>query len=107
MKLILLSLTLSLTMHAREFTLTAYCSCKKCCGKWSLYGKTASGTVPKQGRTCAAPRSIPFGTKLSIPGVGVRIVEDRLAKKYDSRIDIYFSSHSAALNFGKRKVTIP
>lgn len=56
--------------------------------------------------TAAAPRRIPFDTKLQIEGLGVRVVQDRLAKKYDSRIDIYFSSHKKALQFGKRQLSV-
>jgi 3D (Asp-Asp-Asp) domain-containing protein len=28
------------------------------------------------------------------------VVEDRLAKKYDARFDIYFASHEAARRYG-------
>ena len=86
----------------KEYEITAYCACKKCCGKWSG-GPTASGVKPVEGVTVAAPRSIPFHTKIHIEGVGNRVVHDRLAKKYDHRIDVYFASHDAALKFGKQK----
>lgn len=88
------------------FTVTAYCSCVKCCGKWSKYNKTASGHTPKQGITIAAPRNIPFKTKLLIENVGIRTVQDRLAKKYDSRIDVYFTNHAHALQFGIKKLKV-
>lgn len=88
------------------FTVTAYCSCVKCCGKWSKYNKTASGDTPKQGITIAAPRNIPFKTKLLIENVGIRTVQDRLAKKYDSRIDVYFTNHNDALTFGKKQLKV-
>lgn len=94
-------------------TVTAYCNnynkgCQKCCGKWAAFRRTASGVPPVQGVTVAASRSIPFGTKVHIEGVGMRVVQDRLAKKYDQRVDVYFDSHEAALKFGKQtlKVTI-
>lgn len=88
------------------FTVTAYCKCEKCCGKWAKYGKTANGNTPKQGITCAASRNIPFGTQLLIEKVGKRTVQDRLAKKYDNRIDIFFDSHDAALRFGKKQLKV-
>ena len=90
-------------------TITAYCACHKCCGKWSVFKKTASGTTPKQGRTVAMSRSIPFGSSVSIPSLGITnaIVEDRLAKKYDKRLDVYFNNHQDALKFGiKRDVKV-
>ena len=93
-------------LNEEKYTVTAYCSCEKCCGKWSKYNKTANGQTPKQGVTCAASRKIPFGTRLNIQGVGVRIVQDRLAKKYDNRIDIYFSNHNDALKFGKKELKV-
>lgn len=88
------------------FTITAYCGCVKCCGKWSAAHKTADGHTPKEGITCAASRSIPFRTKLSIDTVGTRIVQDRLAQKYDNRIDIYFEKHTEALKFGKKRLAV-
>lgn len=77
-----------------NFKLTAYCSCVKCCGKSD--GITASGTKVKQGRTVAM-YGIPFGTKLLING-HVYTVEDR-GTPY-GHVDIYFNSHSDALEFG-------
>lgn len=108
LKLTILCLAVATMASAatKEFTVTAYCACEKCCGKWSKYQKTASGVKPQEGVTCAAPRSIPFGTKLQIEGLGTRIVQDRLATKYDSRIDIYFNDHKKALQFGKRRLKV-
>ena len=82
-----------------------YCACRKCCGKWAD-GFTASGAKATEGVTCAASRNIPFGTKLNIEGVGVRVVQDRLAPKYDGRIDIFFNSHKDALKFGKKRLKV-
>ena len=81
--------------------ITAYCSCSLCCGKNAKHGLTASGAKPKQGITIAAPRAIPIGSKVIIQG-HTYTVQDRLAKKYDSRIDIYFSFHEEAKKFGIR-----
>jgi 3D (Asp-Asp-Asp) domain-containing protein len=78
--------------------ITAYCACKVCCGP-NAKGITANGQRPKEGITVAASRRLPFGTTVIIAG-RVYAVEDRLAKRYDSRFDIYFSSHQKAKNFG-------
>ena len=80
-----------------EYRLTAYCGCEKCCGKWSKYNLTASGTTPQQDRTVAC-NSLEFGTELIINGKKY-IVEDRGGMKGNT-IDIYFNSHEAALAFG-------
>lgn len=99
-----LAVTLSQAAEWRTFEVTAYCHCAKCCGKAGQ--PTASGKMPKTGITVAAPRSIPFGTRVKIEGVGIRIVQDRLAKRYDHRIDLFMSNHKQALAWGKRKLRV-
>lgn len=82
-------------------TLTAYCHCKKCCGKSN--GITASGAKVKEGVTVANGK-LPFGTRIYIEGVGERVVQDRGVG--GNSVDIYFSSHSKALAFGRRKAKV-
>ena len=80
-----------------DFKLTGYCACKKCCGKSPSnpnYGKTAMGTMATEGRTVAMDKRFPFGTKVYIEGLGVRIVEDRGGAVKGNRIDVYSSTHS-------------
>lgn len=81
------------------FTLTAYCSCRKCCGRWSG-GPTASGAMPQAGRTIAVDkRVIPLGTKVYIEGYGEFIAEDTGSAIKGNRIDVYMESHNAARYF--------
>lgn len=84
-----------------NFTLTAYCACSKCCGKYAN-GRTASGTTATEGRTVAMG-GVPFGTKLLINGV-VYTVEDR-GTGY-GHVDIFMNSHSACLQFGLRHADV-
>ena len=84
---------------------TAYCCCRLCCGE-DAHGITASGAIPREGLTCAAPRRIAFGTVLMIPGVGSRVVQDRLAHRYDNRVDVYVKRHEDAVRFGKRRLRV-
>lgn len=86
-------------------TITAYCPCSKCCGKWAG-GPTASGKMPVQGITVAGPRSVPFGTQVYIESVGWRTVQDRTARRFDGRYDLYFNNHADALRFGKRMLRV-
>lgn len=79
-----------------RFKLTAYCACAKCCGKTD--GITASGTKATQGRTVAMG-GVPLGTKIRINGK-TYVVEDR-GTVY-GHVDVFFNSHSAALQFGKK-----
>lgn len=82
------------------FKVTGYCSCASCCGKSN--GITASGTVAKAGRTIAADTSrLPFGTQVVIDG-HTYTVEDRGGAINGNKIDIFFSSHSNALQWGVR-----
>lgn len=92
--------------HIERYTVTAYCPCVKCCGKSN--GITASGEKAVEGVTVAMNKSIPFGTKIYIDGVGERIVQDRGGAIKGNRIDLYFDSHQEALNFGRqtKQVTI-
>ena len=85
-----------------KFTATAYCGCAKCCGKST--GKTASGTIATAGRTVAMSSSYSFGTKIEIQGMGTYIVEDRGGAIKGNRIDIFFSNHQKALDFGRKTV---
>lgn len=85
---------------------TAYCPCRKCCGKTD--GITASGVKAKQGVTVAADtRLFPFGTKLEIDGK-IYIVQDRGGAIKGNYIDLFFNTHQQALNFGRqtKEVTI-
>ena len=83
--------------------ITAYCSCKKCCGKSD--GITASGKVAKWGYV--ACNWLPFGTVVEVEGLGAFQVMDRGAKSlfgskdnHIKHLDIWFPSHSEALEFG-------
>lgn len=81
-----------------EYKLTAYCACKKCCGKTD--GITASGIRAKEGVTIAADtRILPFGTKVIIDD-NEYTVQDKGGAIKGNRIDVYFDSHQDALEFG-------
>ncbi len=85
------------------FVITAYCPCAKCCGKSN--GRTASGKIATAGHTVAASTQFAFGTQLVIGGK-VYTVEDRGGAISGNRIDIFFSSHQAALKFGRKTMKV-
>lgn len=99
-----LALVAALGAYAKEYTVTGYCGCAICCGKAGQ--PTACGKMPVAGVTIAAPRSIKFGTVLHIEGIGDRTVQDRLARRFDDRIDIYFKTHAEAKRFGIHKLNV-
>jgi len=97
------------------FTATAYCPCVKCCGVWSkdhpsrgedYVQRTASGTIPEQGRTIAADWDILSpGSQVLINGESYT-VEDTGSAVKGNRIDIYFDSHEAAREWGRKEVEV-
>lgn len=97
------------------FTATAYCPCVKCCGIWSAehpsrdadyVQRTSSGTIPAEGRTISADWGVlPEGSEVVINGHPY-IVEDTGGAIKGHRIDIYFESHEAALEFGVQEVDV-
>ncbi len=92
-------------MREAQFTAYAYCACGKCCGKWAR-GITASGTTAAEGRTIAVdPEVIPLGTHVFVDGREY-IAEDTGSGIDGRTIDIFFGSHRAALQWGKRQVTV-
>lgn len=87
-----------------EFILTAYCPCSICCGSYSNPSnpETASGAIAQANHTIAADTSIlPFGTEVIINGQAY-IVEDVGGGVNGNHIDIFFDTHSEALDFGKK-----
>jgi 3D (Asp-Asp-Asp) domain-containing protein len=112
--LVLILLTLfSTTCYAKLelWKVTAYCSCKICCGKSD--GITASGKKAKYGYV--ACNWLPFGTVVEIEGMGEFIVMDRGAQSlfgskdnHIKHLDIWFPNHFQARWFGLqwKEVTI-
>lgn len=81
------------------FKLTAYCSCRECCGKWAG-GPTKSGIMPQAGRTIAVDkRVIPLGTRVYIEGYGEYVAEDTGSAIKGNCIDVYMDSHNDARHF--------
>lgn len=93
-----------------EFTVTAYCSCEKCCEYWATVRPldkdgqpivyTASGTIAKQGRTIAVdPEVFPYGTEVWFDGPWGEqcfVAEDCGGAVKGKHIDIYFDDHESA-----------
>jgi 3D (Asp-Asp-Asp) domain-containing protein len=94
-----------------KMEVTAYCPCKKCCGK-NARGITASGlrVSHNDGLFVAADTALlPFHTKLRIPGyAGDKAVPvlDRGGAIKGHRIDVFFPSHRAALEWGRRTIEV-
>lgn len=98
---------------------TAYCLCKKCCGKSTddpNYGETSSGLriIPGTGMKVIAvdPNLIPLGSKVYVEGLngakdyGYAIAADQGSAIKNNKIDLYMETHQQALNWGKKSVRV-
>lgn len=68
---------------------------------------TAKGTYVRDG--IVAANMFPFGTAIKIPalfGDKIFVVEDRMNKRYQRNVDVWFASKSEALKLGRRTVQI-
>jgi len=99
---------------------TGYCKCKKCTGwRRTWYGKpvhaygqregeykpigiTASGTKAHKGTIAADTTRYPFGTIMYIPGYGYGRVEDRGSAIQGDHIDLFFTKHKDAVQWGRQ-----
>jgi 3D (Asp-Asp-Asp) domain-containing protein len=108
----------------QEFLVTGYCRCDECCswhrgfGGWPVYsagpnkgkrkiiGITASGTKAWHGTIAADTAKYPFGTIMYVEGYGYGQVEDVGEDIKDDRIEIYFNSHSQAMRWGRKTMTV-
>jgi len=92
-------------------TVTAYCSCPRCCGP-KARGLTASGRsiAYNAGRFVAADTKLfKFGTQLQVPGYAggesVEVIDKGSAIK-GYHIDLFFPSHDAAKQWGKQYLPV-
>ena len=92
--------------QTETYEVTAYCSCSKCCGEWAD-GFTYSGDLAHEGVTIAADlNKLPLGTRVWIEGIGERIVQDKGGAIKGNKIDLFFYSHQAALEFGRQELEV-
>lgn len=81
-----------------EFTVSAYCSCERCCNQWAD-GITASGLPAEPGIIAVDPNVISLGSYVMIDGVEYLAADTGGAIK-GNRIDVFFPSHASALEYG-------
>ncbi len=87
-----------------DMNVSAYCPCEKCCGRFAD-GIIASG-VPAVGLIIAAPCRYPFGTVMDVPGYGKATVQDRGGAIKGNKIDLLFTTHQEALNWGRQYLKV-
>ena len=99
---------------SETYTVTAYCSCQKCCGEWAIKRNGgpvigAYGVELTPWYSVAAP--LPYGTKLEIDGMTYEVQDTTaswIVDRYSGKvIDIYVGgSHEEALRFGKQELEV-
>jgi 3D (Asp-Asp-Asp) domain-containing protein len=100
------------TPAARRYVVmnvSAYCNCFKCCGKHpgdNGYGITASGQKARLGTIAADWLVCPRDTRLAVPGWGVGTVRDTGGSIKGHRLDLWFPTHEAARNFGRKTLRV-
>lgn len=113
----------------KRMLVTGYCNCGICCSweyPWySVFGLFAGPVVssgPNKGRpkkvgytssgreahygTIAADPSLPYGTVIHVPGYGYGRVEDRGGAITGNHLDVWFSSHHEARDWGRKTLTV-
>ncbi|CAM3927548.1 3D domain-containing protein [Mesobacillus zeae] len=90
----------TLTVSASAFT----ANCRGCSGI------TATGFNLKKNPNAKVisvdPRVIKLGTKVYVPGYGYAVAADKGSAIKGNRIDVFMSSHKAAINWGRKTVKI-
>lgn len=83
-----------------EFSISHYCSCP-ICTQTPKGRKTATGHIPREGRTVATdPKIIPLHSVIYIEDLGTFVAEDVGGAVKGNHLDIYISDHQRALNLG-------
>ena len=88
---------------------TAYCACKKCCGKFAD-GITACGHKIRQGDTfAAADKRYSFGTEMIVAGYNngkpIKVL-DRGGAIRGNKLDVFFNSHKKAMQWGVKYIDV-
>lgn len=93
----------------QEFTVTHYCGCSICCGKWSsgseseAYGCKGDKLTPYYS-IAADPDVIPYGTIVhDQDGNAYEVVDTGSAIK-GNKIDLFVGDHQEALNLGVKTI---
>ena len=81
-----------------ECTITAYCPCAECCGRWAD-GVTASGLPAGPGIVAVDPDVIPLGSTVVIDGQKY-LAADTGSGVTGNHIDVCLSSHGKTVEHG-------
>ena len=101
----------NVTQYSAKFTVTHYCGCGKCCGKYS--GGSESIAYGAAGKRLEAfvsvavdPSAIPLGTVLHDAEGNLYRAEDTGSGVKGYHIDLFVGDHQEALNMGVREIEL-
>ncbi len=89
---------------AGSYIVTAYCPCSECTYPYTD-GYFANGEKVSY-PALAAPSTIPFGTRMYVPGYGVAEVKDRGGVITGNRLETFFLDHQQAKEWGVQELMI-
>ena len=85
-----------------ECTITAYCPCEACCGRWAD-GVTATGLPAGPGVVAVDPEVIPLGATVIIDGQRYLAADTGVTGKH---VDVCMMEHAATVEAGVRKAEV-
>ncbi len=85
-----------------ECTITAYCPCGECCGRWAD-GVTATGLPAGPGVVAVDPQVIPLGSTVIIDGQRYLAADTGVTGKH---VDVFLPDHSATVEAGVRTAEV-
>ena len=85
-----------------EFTITAYCPCEDCCGRWAD-GVTASGLPAGPGIVAVDRSVIPLGSTVVIDGQRYLAADTGVT---GNRVDVCVTDHAQAEMFGVQSAEV-
>lgn len=85
-----------------ECTITAYCPCEECCGRWAD-GLTATGLPAGPGIVAVDPSIIPLGSTVIIDGQRYLAADTGVTGHH---VDICLPDHAAAVEAGVRSAEV-
>ncbi len=91
--------------RAIDATISAYCACQICCGKYAN-GYTHTGLPAKKGVIAVDPSVIPLGTRVYVDGYGYAVAADTGGAIKGTRVDVCFDTHQEALAWGVKKARV-
>lgn len=88
--------------YVGECTVTAYCPCEECCGRWSD-GMTATGLPAGPGIVAVDPEVIPLGSTVIIDGQRYLAADTGVTGRH---VDICMANHAATVEAGVRSAEV-